>query len=42
VTAGTRELVADSSLEFVDAGFHELRGVSGARQLYALAGPEPS
>jgi class 3 adenylate cyclase len=39
VSAGTRELVADSGLQFVDAGVHELKGVSGARQLYRLAEP---
>jgi class 3 adenylate cyclase len=39
VSATTRELVADSGLTFVDAGVHELKGVSGARQLYCLAGP---
>jgi class 3 adenylate cyclase len=38
VSATTRELVADSGLTFVDAGSHELKGVSGARQLYCLAG----
>jgi class 3 adenylate cyclase len=37
VSATTRELVADSGLTFVDAGAHELKGVSGARQLYCLA-----
>jgi len=41
VSATTRELVADSGLTFVDAGTHELKGVSGARQLYCLAEPEP-
>ncbi len=39
VSATTRELVADSGLTFVDAGTHELKGVSGARQLYCLAEP---
>ena len=39
VSATTRELVADSGLAFVDAGAHELKGVSGARQLYCLAEP---
>jgi len=37
VSATTCELVADSGLTFVDAGSHELKGVSGARQLYCLA-----
>ncbi|OGO56475.1 MAG: hypothetical protein A2V85_03785 [Chloroflexi bacterium RBG_16_72_14] len=41
VSATTRELVADSGLTFVDAGSHELKGVSGARQLYCLAEPGP-
>jgi class 3 adenylate cyclase len=41
VSATTRELVADSGLAFVDAGAHELKGVSGARQLYCLAEPGP-
>lgn len=40
VSATTRELVADSGLTFVDAGAHELKGVSGARQLYCLVHPE--
>ncbi len=39
VSATTRELVADSGFTFVDAGAHELKGVSGARQLYRLAEP---
>ncbi len=41
VSATTRELVADSGLTFEDAGIHELKGVSGARQLYRLVGTEP-
>ena len=41
VSATTRELVADSGLTFVDAGTHELKGVSGARQLYCLSAPGP-
>lgn len=41
VSATTRELVADSGLTFKDAGIHELKGVSGARQLYRLVGTEP-
>ncbi len=40
VSSTTRELVADAGLVFVDAGAHELKGVSGARQLYCLAAPE--
>jgi class 3 adenylate cyclase len=37
VSATTRDLVADSGMVFVDAGMHELKGVSGARQVYRLA-----
>jgi class 3 adenylate cyclase len=36
VSATTHELVAGSGLEFDDAGIHELKGISGARQLYAV------
>ncbi len=32
----THELVADSDLRFEDRGTHELKGVSGARQIWAL------
>ena len=42
VSGGTRDLVADSGLEFVDAGIHELKGVSGPRQLFRLAEPRVS
>jgi class 3 adenylate cyclase len=41
VSSTTHELVADAGLTFVDAGTHELKGVSGVRQLYRLAEPEP-
>ena len=41
VSAPTRELVADSGLAFVDVGIHELKGVSGARQLFRLAETGP-
>ena len=37
VSATTKELVADSDPTFVDAGSHELKGVSGERHLYRLA-----
>jgi class 3 adenylate cyclase len=40
VSATTRELVGDSGLTFADAGIHELKGVSGARQVYCLVEPE--
>jgi len=41
VSSTTHELVADAGLTFVDAGTHELKGVSGVRQLYRLAEPGP-
>lgn len=37
LSATTRELAADAGLTFTDVGSHELKGVSGARQLYALS-----
>lgn len=36
VSGTTHELVADSDLRFEDRGLHELKGVSGARQIWAL------
>jgi class 3 adenylate cyclase len=42
VSATTQELVAGSGLVFDDAGMHELKGVSGARQVYRLAEPPPT
>jgi class 3 adenylate cyclase len=39
VSATTHELLAGSGLEFRDAGSHELKGITGARQLYALVPP---
>ena len=36
VTSTLRELVAGSGLEFVDAGVHELKGVPGLTQLFAV------
>jgi class 3 adenylate cyclase len=36
VSATTRDLLAGSGLEFDDHGSHELKGLSGARQVYAL------
>jgi class 3 adenylate cyclase len=32
----THELVADADLRFEDRGSHELKGVTGARQVWAL------
>jgi len=37
VSGTTYELVADSDLRFEDRGSHELKGVTGARQVWALA-----
>jgi class 3 adenylate cyclase len=41
VSATTQELLVGSALQFRDAGSHELKGISGPRQLFALveAGP---
>jgi len=36
VSGTTHELVADSDLRFEDRGSHELKGVTGPRQLWAL------
>ncbi len=36
VSGTTHELVADSDLRFEDRGLHELKGVTGARQVWAL------
>jgi class 3 adenylate cyclase len=36
VSGTTHELVADSDLRFEDRGSHELKGVTGARQVWAL------
>lgn len=36
VSGTTHELVADSDLRFEDRGAHELKGVTGARQIWAL------
>lgn len=36
VSATTRELLEGSTLEFLDRGAHELKGLSGARELFAL------
>ncbi len=38
VSATTRDLLEGSDYTFVDAGSHELKGLSGARSLYRLAG----
>jgi class 3 adenylate cyclase len=36
VSGTTHELVADSDLRFEDRGSHELKGVTGARHVWAL------
>jgi class 3 adenylate cyclase len=36
VSGTTYELVADSGLTFADRGMHELKGVTGARQIWAV------
>jgi class 3 adenylate cyclase len=36
ISGTTHELVADSDLRFEDRGQHELKGVTGARQMWAL------
>jgi class 3 adenylate cyclase len=36
VSGTTHELVADSGLRFEDRGMHELKGITGARQVWAL------
>ena len=36
VSATTRDLLIGSGLEFDDRGTHELKGLSGARQVFAL------
>jgi len=39
VSATVRELVDGTGLEFADRGLHELNGLPGQRQLYALVRP---
>ena len=36
VSATTRDLLEGSDLEFEDRGFHELKGIAGARRVFAL------
>jgi class 3 adenylate cyclase len=36
VSQATRDLVAGSGLEFEDRGEYELKGVDGARRVYAV------
>ena len=37
ISGTTYELLAGSNLVFEDRGAHELKGITGARQIYALA-----
>jgi class 3 adenylate cyclase len=39
VSSTVRDLLVGSGLEFRDTGEHELKGLSGAWRLYALADP---
>ncbi len=39
VSGTTHDLIAGSGLSFEDRGLHELKGITGARQVYALARP---
>jgi class 3 adenylate cyclase len=41
VSGTTHELVAGAKLRFEDRGVHELKGLSGARNVYALARQNP-
>ncbi len=41
VSGTTRDLLADAGLGFDDRGQHELKGVTGARQIWALRLPLP-
>ena len=40
VSATVRELVDGTGLEFTESGLHELKGIPGQRQLYALVRPK--
>jgi class 3 adenylate cyclase len=42
ISGTTHDLVAGSGLVFEDRGVHELKGISGPRQVFALAGPATS
>jgi class 3 adenylate cyclase len=39
VSATTHDLLAGSDLVFADAGLHELKGLTGMRQVFRLSGP---
>jgi len=41
VSATVRDVVDGTGLEFADCGLHELKGLPGQRQLYALLRPSP-
>ena len=38
MTSTVRDLVAGSGMEFIDRGMHTLKGVTGERQVLAVAG----
>jgi class 3 adenylate cyclase len=38
ISATTRDLLEGSDLQFEDRGLHELKGIAGARRIFALAG----
>lgn len=42
VSGTTRELLSGSGLAFADRGSHELKGLTGERQLFAFAGGTPA
>lgn len=42
VSSTTRELVSGSGLAFDDRGAHELKGLTGTRQLFALVSGDPA
>ena len=37
ISEATHDLLASSDLVFEERGLHELKGITGARQIYALA-----
>lgn len=41
VSSTTQELLSGSGLEFRDAGSHELKGISGPRQLFVFQERRP-
>ena len=37
VSGTVRDLIAGSGIEMLDRGLHQLKGVEGAREIYAVA-----